>query len=254
MLQLKNIRKSFANGSGMPILKGINLSIRPKDFCVIIGGNGSGKSTLLKIILGVLKPDAGNVYLNQIKMTDTPLSQRITDIRCVFQNLDQGSIAQMTVEENLQLALQSTKETFKQKQPHLRTFFQNHLSTIDVGLEDRLDHPCSHLSGGQRQALAFAMATLSSPRVLLLDEHCSALDPKSAQKIMSATSTFIENHEITTLMVTHNLREALHYGNRLIMLHQGTIVLNVEGDDKKKLSTDCLFELFVQNTTHEELP
>lgn len=249
MLKLKHIYKSFALQSIKPILNNISLSLEKGDFCVVIGSNGSGKSTLLKTILGDYLPDRGRIWLNKKNITHLPAYKRARNISCVFQDVLNGTVSDMTVMENLSLAFirehGATFRTYKKNQP----IFKEHLRLLNMGLENHLATFTRNLSGGQRQAIAFIMATLGSPDLLLLDEHCSALDPKSSHHIMESTMHIIEKFNITTLMVTHNLRDAIKYGNRLIMMYQGKIVLDVKDQAKQNLSTDKLLSLFHQ---HEE--
>ncbi len=246
MLQITNLYQSFP-GQPAPILRGISLALQPGDFCVIIGSNGSGKSTFLKTLLGEYTPDKGKIVLNGRNVTRLPLYRRAKQISCVFQDVLRGTISDMTVAENLSLAFIRTKTaSFKFYNQHQALFTQR-LAYLNMGLERYLSTRCATLSGGQRQAVAFVMATLHSPDLLLLDEHCSALDPKSSHHIMQTTANFIAQHHITTLMVTHNLHDALHYGNRLIMIHQGRIVFDVSGAEKQQLTLEQLLALFHQH-------
>lgn len=243
MLKITNLHQSFP-GQTQPILRGISLSLNAGDFCIIIGSNGSGKSTLLKTLLGEYTPDAGEIQLQQKNITRLPLYQRAKHISCVFQDVLRGTVADLSVAENLSLAfIRAKTATFKPYNQH-QTLFNERLAFLQMGLENYLHAPCATLSGGQRQAVAFVMATLHLPDLLLLDEHCSALDPKSSQHIMSSTAEFIAQFRITTLMVTHNLRDALKYGNRLLMLHQGRIVFDVSGAEKQRLTMEHLLSLF----------
>lgn len=243
MLKIQHLTQSFP-GQPSPVLNNLSLALEAGDFCVVIGSNGSGKSTLLKTLLGEYPTKVGNIFLHDKNISHQPLYQRAKNISAVFQDVLRGTIAEMTVAENLNLALMRTrKATFKPYTKH-HALFARHLSHLQMGLENYLDTPCQSLSGGQRQAVAFAMATLHSPRLLLLDEHCSALDPKSSRHIMENTAQFIQRFAITTLMVTHNIRDALTYGNRLVMLHQGEIVFEASGVDKQRLSKEYVLQLF----------
>jgi len=248
MLQVSHLYQSFPSQS-QPVLNDISLTLQKGDFCVIIGSNGSGKSTFLKALLGEYFPDQGEIYLNNHNITRIPLYQRAQNISCVFQDVTRGTIADMTVAENLSLAqMRARNATFKSYY-HYQQLFAERLAFLNMGLEQYLQMICGSLSGGQRQAIAFIMATLHSPALLLLDEHCSALDPKSSQHIMENTASLIAKLQITTLMVTHNLRDALKYGNRLLMIHQGKIVFDVSGAEKQKLTMEYLLNLF---HTHED--
>jgi len=246
MLTIQHLSHTFP-GQPAPILHNLSLSLAEGDFCVIIGSNGSGKSTLLKTLLGEYIPQRGEIQLANKNITALPLYQRANYISCVFQDVSRGSISEMTVAENLSLALMRTRQArYKPYKKH-RLLFHSHLAQLKMGLENHLDTPCQALSGGQRQAVAFAMATLCPPQLLLLDEHCSALDPKSSAHIMTSTAAFIAQTRITTLMVTHNLQDALRYGNRLLMLHQGQIVCDVQSEEKQRLSLAHLLQLFHQH-------
>lgn len=247
MLKVKNLYKSFALQSAKPILNNISLSLEKGDFCIIIGSNGSGKSTLLKTILGIYTPDQGKIWLDQKDITPYPVYKRAKYMSCVFQDILNGTISDMTVMENLSLAwMRGRSATFRTHKKNLQLFSER-LALLNMHLENYLHTPTQNLSGGQRQAIAFIMATLHSPHLLLLDEHCSALDPKSSHHIMESTSQMIERFNITTLMVTHNLKDAVKFGNRLIMMHQGKIVLDVRDEAKRALTTDKLLALFHQH-------
>jgi putative ABC transport system ATP-binding protein len=247
MLKLANITKSFNVQQARPVLDNLSLSLNKGEFCVVIGSNGSGKSTLLKTILGEYQPDKGSIELNGKNITRTPVHQRAKHISCVFQDVLRGTVSDMTVMENLSLANMRVRSATFKSHKKSQTFFKERLSLLNMGLENRLHTEAFDLSGGQRQAIAFTMATLQNPDLLLLDEHCSALDPKSSQHIMDSTTRIIEQSHITTLMVTHNLRDAIAHGTRLIMLHQGKIVLDVRGDEKEQLTTEQLLALFHQH-------
>lgn len=243
MLQINNLSQSFP-GQSHPILDNISLTLKKGDFCVIIGSNGSGKSTFLKALLGENFPDSGEIFLNGKNITREPLYQRAKNISCVFQDVLRGTISDMTVAENLSLAqMRARSASLKSYLPHQHLFTQR-LVFLEMGLEKHFHTLCGSLSGGQRQAVAFIMATLHAPDLLLLDEHCSALDPKSSHHIMENTAALIEQLQITTLMVTHNLRDALKYGNRLLMIHQGKIVFDVSEAEKKLLTMERLLQLF----------
>lgn len=247
MLTLEHIYKLFRLQSSKPVLNDISLSLEEGEFCVIIGSNGSGKSTLLKTILGEHQPDTGNVWLKGKNITRQPIYKRAKNISCVFQDVLRGTISDLTVMENLSLAYIRERSATLRTHRKNEALFKEHLSRLNMGLEDRLYTPTSNLSGGQRQAIAFTMATLRSPNLLLLDEHCSALDPKSSKHIMERTAHIIKQSNITTLMVTHNMRDAVAHGDRLIMLHQGKIVLDVKGAEKQRLNTEALLTLFHQH-------
>ncbi len=243
MLQIKNLSKTFA-GHSQPTLSSISLTLQTGDFCMVIGSNGSGKSTLLKILLGEYAADTGKIRLGDQDIFKQPLYQRGKYISGVFQDVVRGTIADMTVSENLSLAyMRGRKATFGSYRQYQHVFMQ-HLSSLQMDLEKKLNTLCRELSGGQRQAIAFTMATLHSPQLLLLDEHCSALDPKSSQHIMESTAQLIQQKNITTLMVTHHLPDAIKHGNRLIMIHKGNIVFDVSGTEKKALTITQLLQRF----------
>ncbi|MGE3320443.1 MAG: ABC transporter ATP-binding protein [Candidatus Berkiella sp.] len=249
MLLAKNIFKTYAN-SAAPILNGLNLSLDPGDFCVVIGSNGSGKSTLLKALSGECAIDKGQIFMNGQEITARSYQERAKLISSVSQNTAQGTIGQMTLMENLilsQLRGQKAKYSLiNRKDPALRQ------TVLDLNplLEPFLDKPLDNLSGGQKQIVATIMATLNRPHLLLLDEHCSALDPKAQKIVMDFTSKTIKKNQITALMVTHDLADALHYGNRLMMLHHGNIILDVNKEQKDALSISQLLLLF--QTSQEE--
>lgn len=243
MLQIINLSHCFA-GQSHPVLNNISLTLKKGDFCIVIGSNGSGKSTFLKTLSGEYMPDSGKIFLNEKNITNQSIYQRAKNISCVFQDVLRGTISDMTVAENLSLAQMRTgNASFKSYRQH-QHLFQERLAFLNMGLEKYLNTFCSSLSGGQRQAIAFIMATLHSPNLLLLDEHCSALDPKSSHHIMENTAALIAQFQITTLMVTHNLSDALKYGNRLLMIHQGKIVFDVSGAAKQALTMEHLLQLF----------
>jgi len=244
MLRINDLYKSFALQSPKPILQGISITLEKGDFCVVIGSNGSGKSTLLKTILGEYLADHGEIFLNNQNISRLPMYLRAQKISCVFQDVLRGTIGEMTVAENLSLALMRERHATLTSHNKHNDLFMQRLSLLNMGLEKYLRTPTQSLSGGQRQAIAFIMATLCPPELLLLDEHCSALDPKSSQHIMASTAQIIQQLNISTLMVTHNLRDAVKYGNRLVMIHRGKIVFDVCGTAKNLLTTELLLNLF----------
>lgn len=246
MLQVNQLVKTYANNDS-PILNNVSLSLAPGDFCVIIGSNGSGKSSLLKAISGECRLDSGKIYLNNQDITSQSYQARADRISSVSQNTALGTIGQMTLMENLILSrLQGEKAKFtliNRQDPKLR----QKVLELNPLLESYLDKPLECLSGGQRQMVATIMATLNRPQLLLLDEHCSALDPKSQKIVMAFTAAMIEKHQITALMVTHDLADALHFGNRLIMLHNGRLVLDANEKQKKAFTIASLLSLFQTN-------
>ncbi|NLN50334.1 MAG: ATP-binding cassette domain-containing protein [Acholeplasmataceae bacterium] len=252
MLKLSNISKTF-NQNLAPedlkiALKDINLQIEAGEFVTIIGSNGSGKTTLFNIINGSIKPDCGSVFIDQNDVTNLKEYQRAEYIGIVFQDPLVGTAAGMSILENLLLAnMRARRKTFKWGfKTQLNEAFKKELSKLNLGLETRLNQKIGLLSGGQRQALTLLMATLKTPQLLLLDEHTAALDPKTADTVLKITEKIIKEHNLTTIMITHNMRDALLYGNRLIMLCEGEIVLDIKGEEKKKMSLERLIHLFYE--------
>lgn len=250
MLELRNITKTF-NTTGNPLdlrvaLENINLKIDKGEFVTIIGGNGSGKSTLLNVIAGVVLPDDGEVMIEGTKITHLPEHKRSKFLGRVCQDPQQGTAGNMSIEENMALAFRrDQKKTLKWGFVKSdRKYFIKKLSELNLGLEERLQQKVGLLSGGQRQAVTLIMATLKQPKVLLLDEHTAALDPKTALTVLTLTNEIVSSHHITTIMVTHNMRDALKYGNRLLMLNNGNIILDVKGEEKKKLTIEQLLMKF----------
>ena len=240
MLELKNVQKSFHVGTvnEKSVLQGIDLKLEQGDFVTIIGGNGAGKSTMLNAIAGVWPIDGGSISIDGVNLTKLPEYKRAQYIGRVFQDPIMGTVANMQIEENLALASRRGKPRtlrwgITQKE---REQYREQLKILDLGLETRLTAKVGLLSGGQRQALTLLMATLQKPKLLLLDEHTAALDPKTAAKVLELTDHLIKDNGLTALMVTHNMRDAIAYGNRLIMMHNGHIILDIAGEEKKKLT------------------
>lgn len=240
MLVLNQITHAFP-GCFEPVLKGLNLTVQEGDFCVVIGSNGSGKSTLMRAISGEYIVDSGSIFIDQEEVTDTDRSHLIAS---VIQDVNQGTILEMTLLENMVLSAMRVKRAGFAFYRHYEKEMLSQIQTLDLGLERYLNQPLQCLSGGQRQMIATLMAVCSKPKVLLLDEHTSALDPKMQQVLMDYTAQAITEHNITSLMVTHKLDDAIKYGNRLIMLHQGKIVLDVSGPEKASLSMAQLLAFF----------
>ena len=248
MLEIVNLRKTFFHGTPneKKALQGVNLRLEEGDFVTVIGSNGSGKSTLMNCIAGVFPPDEGQIKIKDVDVTKMSEFVRARYIGRVFQDPMKGTAGDMQVEENLAMASRrgqplslrwsadaSRKETFTQL-----------LKELDLGLENRLTTRIGTLSGGQRQAITLLMATLVKPQILLLDEHTAALDPKTAEKVLMLTKKRVEEGKLTTLMITHNMRDALRFGNRLIMMHEGRVVVDVEGEKKKNLTVQSLLQMF----------
>ena len=248
ILELKDVKTTVktADGEIVPILKGINLEIRPGDFITIIGTNGAGKSTLFNTIAGSLKPDSGILRHNGQDITKMSEEKRTQFIGRVFQDPKMGTAPRMTVAENLLLATKRGKRRFlkirrlKQNLPR----FKKLAAVMNNGLESRLNTFVEGLSGGQRQALSFLMATIEKPDILLLDEHTAALDPRTARKVLQLTKEIVEQDKLTALMVTHNMQDAIDIGNRLIMMHEGRIIYDVSNEEKKNLTVADLLVKF----------
>ena len=250
MLELKNIYKTFNPGTvnEKRALQGLNLSLADGDFVTVIGGNGAGKSTMLNIISGAYAVDEGSISIGGVDVTRLPEYKRAPYIGRVFQDPMMGTAATMQIEENLALAarrgLRRGLRTGISRAE--REQYRELLKILDLGLEDRLTSKVGLLSGGQRQALTLLMATLKKPQLLLLDEHTAALDPKTAAKVLSATEQIVRRDNLTTLMITHNMRDAIAHGNRLVMLYDGRVVVDVRGEEKRRLTVEDLLEKFNQ--------
>ena len=252
VLTLENLHHTFEKGTINEnyVLKGINLSLEPGDFVTIIGGNGAGKSTLLNSIAGTFSVDQGQILLNGKNITKKSVIERSKSISRVFQDPKLGTAVSLTVEENLALAMKRGKKRgfFRGVKPQDRTFFKDQLVRLNLGLENRLSSEIGLLSGGQRQAITLLMATLQRPELILLDEHTAALDPATSKTVMELTEKLITEQNLTAFMVTHDMEDAIRYGNRLIMLHQGRIVVDIQQEEKQQLTVPQLLALFKQNS------
>lgn len=248
MLNVKHIFKTFNAGTVNEklALDGVDLQLQEGDFVTMIGGNGAGKSTLLNSVAGVFMVDKGSIFIDHTDVTKLPEHRRANLLGRVFQDPMMGTAANMGIEENLALA-------YRRGQPRglkwgisnrERDEYREVLKTLGLGLENRLSTKVGLLSGGQRQALTLLMATLKKPRLLLLDEHTAALDPKTAQKVLELSDQIIREHNITTMMVTHNMKDAIRYGNRLIMMYEGKIIFDISGEEKKSITMESLMEKF----------
>lgn len=248
MLEVKNIYKTFNPGTvnEKHALNGVSLKLKEGDFVTVIGSNGAGKSTLLNAIAGLWMIDTGSICIDGNDITRLPDYKRARYIGRVFQDPMQGSAATMQIEENMALAARRGKKRTLRKGicQSEREKYREMLKELNLGLEERLTSKVGLLSGGQRQALTLLMATMEKPRLLLLDEHTAALDPKTAAKVLELTEKLVNENHLTTFMVTHNMRDALKYGNRLIMMCDGKIIFDVEGEEKKKLEVKDLLEKF----------
>ena len=249
MLQISHISKTFNPGTvnEKKALNGVDLHLNSGDFVTILGSNGAGKSTLFGAIAGSFVVDEGTIRLDGQNITSLPDYKRSKFIGRLFQDPLKGTAPSMTIEENLALAYLRASEKrspFSVVTAKDRAGFREKLAQLELGLEDRMDHPVGLLSGGQRQAVTLLMATLKKPKLLLLDEHTAALDPQTAQRVMDITDRLVRENHLTTLMITHNMRDAIHYGNRLLMLHNGRIVLDISGEEKARLTVPDLLALF----------
>lgn len=248
MLEIKNIFKTFNAGTinQKVALNNLNLTLNEGDFVTVIGGNGAGKSTMLNAISGVWKPDSGSIIIDGVDVTGMPEHKRARFLGRVFQDPMLGTAANMSIQENMALALRRGNRrglgwgiTEKEK-----VQYRAALATLDLGLEERMTSKVGLLSGGQRQAVTLLMATLKKPKLLLLDEHTAALDPKTAAKVLELSEKIVQENNLTALMVTHNMRDAIRYGNRLIMMHEGHVIFDVSGEEKKNLTVEGLVEMF----------
>lgn len=248
MLNLKNIIMTFNEGTldEKKALKSINLHLKKGEFVTVIGGNGAGKSTLMNVISGNLRADVGDILIGNKSVEHLPEFKRSQFIGRVFQDPMAGTAPEMTIEENLAIAYSRNKRrTFKLGVTNSRRkIFKEYLQTLNLGLENRLNAKVGLLSGGERQALSLLMATFTEPDILLLDEHTAALDPARAELITELTSDIVERFNLTTLMVTHNMQQALDMGDRLIMMDAGQIILDVSGEEKAKLTIEQLLKEF----------
>ena len=257
MLEIKNVYKTFNAGTinEKKALQNLNLTLEDGDFCTVIGGNGAGKSTMLNAVSGVWPVDSGSILIDGVDISGLCEYKRAPFLGRVFQDPKNGTAADMQIIENLALAARrgQKRSMFRWGVPKADTEkYRDMLKTLDLGLEDRLTTKVGLLSGGQRQALTLLMATLQKPKLLLLDEHTAALDPKTAAKVLEATQRIVEQNHLTTLMITHNMRDAIAYGNRLIMMYDGHIVVDVSGEQKKNLTVEQLLNLFVQASGSNE--
>ena len=256
MLEVNNIYKTFNVGTvnQKTALNGVSLHLKEGDFCTVIGGNGAGKSTLLNAVAGVWPVDQGTISIGGVDLTHMAEHKRAKYIGRVFQDPMMGTAATMQIEENLALAARRGKSrtlrigiTKAEREEYIER-----LKILDLGLEERLTSKVGLLSGGQRQALTLLMASLVKPKLLLLDEHTAALDPKTAAKVLDATEKIVSRDNLTTLMITHNMKDAIAHGNRLIMMYNGRIVIDVAGEEKKKLTVPQLLELFSRVSGSDE--
>ena len=255
MLEINNVYKVFNPDTinQKVALNGLNLNLNNGDFVTVIGGNGAGKSTMLNIISGVYTCDGGSVVLDGENITKMAEHKRARYLGRVFQDPMTGTASTMSIEENLAMANRRTKSRglawgIRKSE---REEYRQLVASLGLGLEDRMTAKVGLLSGGQRQAITLLMATLQKPKLLLLDEHTAALDPKTAEKVLALTNSIVKEHNLTTLMITHNMKDALRLGNRLIMMHEGRVIFDVSGEEKSKLAISDLLEKFEQVSGEE---
>ncbi len=255
MLEIKNVYKAFNAGTvnEKVALNGLELKLNKGDFVTVIGGNGAGKSTMLNAVAGVFKVDEGTIKIGDIDVTNMPEHVRARYLGRVFQDPMKGTAPDMEIQENMALAYRRGKKrglgwgiTKKEK-----ALFREELKKLDLGLEDRMTSKVGLLSGGQRQALTLLMSALQRPQLLLLDEHTAALDPKTAAKVLELSEKIISENNLTAMMVTHNMNDAIKHGNRLVMMHNGRIIYDVSGEEKKNLTIDELIQKFSQSSGTE---
>ena len=255
MLNLKDIRKTFnaRTVNEKVALNELNLSLNDNDFVTVIGGNGAGKSTLLNAIAGVWPIDQGRIEIDGMDISHLPEHRRAPLLGRVFQDPMTGTAATMQIEENLALAARrGEKRTLRAGITRAeRNRYRDQLAALGLGLEDRMTSKVGLLSGGQRQALTLLMATLKKPRLLLLDEHTAALDPRTAEKVLQLSEKIVTENKLMTLMVTHNMRDAIRYGNRLIMMNDGKIILDIAGEEKQRLTVENLMAAFFKASGEE---
>lgn len=255
MLDLIDIRKTFnaKTVNEKVALNGVNLHLEDGDFVTVIGGNGAGKSTILNAIAGVWPVDEGRIVIDGTDVTNLSEHRRANLLGRVFQDPMTGTAATMQIEENLALAARrGQKRTLRIGITKAeREGYREKLKTLGLGLEDRMTTKVGLLSGGQRQALTLLMATLKKPKLLLLDEHTAALDPRTAAKVLQLSRQIVEENHLMTMMVTHNMKDAISYGNRLIMMHEGRVILDIKGEQKKHLTVEMLLEQFAKASGDE---
>lgn len=255
MIFLDKITKVFNQDTVDEItaINNISLKIKKGDFITIIGSNGAGKTTLFNLIAGTYFPTYGTIYINNINVTKEPEYKRAKYIGRIFQNPLLGTASNMTLEDNMMICFKKGFKGIKISLNHkMRNFFKNHLKDLKMGLENRMKENVQLFSGGQRQALTLLMMVLSKPDLILLDEHTAALDPKNAEIVLKLTTKFINEYKLTTIMITHNMSQAIEYGNRILMMDKGEIILDISDEEKKKLTVEKLVNKF-HELRHKEL-
>ncbi|HRV73273.1 MAG TPA: ABC transporter ATP-binding protein [Eubacteriales bacterium] len=257
MLEVKNLTVVFNQGTinEKQVLNNLSLTLEDGDFVTVIGGNGAGKSTLLNCVAGSIIPNSGSIRIDGQDVTNCAEFKRAAYLGRVFQDPLMGTAGDMWIEDNMALALRRGKRHglhwgIGAKE---RALFRKELSSLGLGLEDRLNTSVKLLSGGQRQALTLLMATMQKPKLLLLDEHTAALDPKTAEKVLKLSDKLVSENSLTTLMVTHNMRDAIAYGNRLIMMQSGSVVLDISGEEKQSLTVESLLARFAKSSGSDEV-
>ena len=255
MLKITDLHKTFHPGTvnAKKALNGLSLTLEEGDFVTVIGGNGAGKSTMLNAIAGVFIPDEGTIEIDGVDVTTIPEYKRAKYLGRVFQDPMMGTAPDMEIAENLAIAKRrGTRRRLVWGLPKAeRESYREVLSELGLGLEDRLSSKVGLLSGGQRQAVTLLMATITKPKLLLLDEHTAALDPKTAEKVLEITDRIVRENHLTTIMITHNMRDAIKHGNRLIMLHEGRVIIDVRGEEKEKLTVEDLLAMFARASGDE---
>lgn len=257
MIKLENIHKTFYPGTvnENKSINGLNLTIEREDFVTIIGSNGAGKSTLMNLLAGSLTADSGKIEIDGIDVTYTSEHQRAKWIGRVFQDPMKGTASSLTIEENLALAMKRTlpRNLTKAVKASYLQQFKDELAKLNLGLENRLQDIIGLLSGGQRQSITLLMSSLVKPHIILLDEHTAALDPKTAKTVMELTRDIIKDHRLTAIMITHNMEQAIKYGNRIVMLHKGRVAFDLKGEERTKQTSSSLLARFSQVCAEDEL-
>lgn len=255
MIKVEELQLTFNANTPIEnhVLRGLNLNIKEGEFVTVIGSNGAGKSTLLNVISGDLIADSGYVIINNFDVSHFPAWRRAGLVARVFQDPMIGTCGNLTIQENMALAYNRGKKPLLKPalNRHMSEIFKEKLKILDLGLEHRLNDMMGLLSGGQRQAVSLLMSTLQPSKILLLDEHTAALDPKTAQFVLELTNQIVKENKLTTMMVTHSMKQALQYGTRTVMLHQGRVVLDVSGEEREKLTVNDLLAMFEKNRGEE---